>query len=108
MARPQPRATGHAPWGAADRATAWLWPRARPLLTPVVTRSPMMATPRTEPTWRVEEMTADATPACAGGMPDPPVLWIGGFTRPRPAPITARAIASLVKDVPGPRSSSSA
>ena len=46
--------------------------------------SPITATPSTEPTWRVAEMTAEATPACAGGMPETPVLVIGGLTRPRP------------------------
>ena len=63
----------------------------------------MTATPRTEPNWRVAEMTAEATPACAGGMPDTPMLVIGGLTRPRPAPVTAMAAATSAKDVPGPR-----
>ena len=54
----------------------------------------MTATPRTLPNWRVTEMTADATPACDGGMPVTPVLVIGGLTSPRPAPSTAMASAS--------------
>ena len=68
----------------------------------------MTATPRTLPNWRVTEMTADATPACDGGMPVTPVLVIGGLTRPRPAPSTAMASASQGYEVAGDRPSSSA
>jgi hypothetical protein len=87
-----PRA--HGAWVAADRAAARDSPAAMPLRTPEVTMSPITATPSSEPTWRVTEMTAEATPACAGGMPETPVLVIGGLTRPSPAPSTASATAS--------------
>src|ERR1700728_2948257 len=55
----------------------------------VVTRPTTATPPKPLPTWRGAEMTADAPPACDGGMPLTPVFVIGGLTRPRPAPSTA-------------------
>ena len=50
---------------------------------------PMIATPSAEPSWRVVEATAAATPACSRGMPETAVLVIAAFTQPRPVPISA-------------------
>ena len=86
--------SSHGPCVAALSACGRGEPAARPACRLAVSMAPMTATPRTLPNWRVTEMTADATPACDGGMPVTPVLVIGGLTRPRPAPSTAMASAS--------------
>ena len=91
--RPQPTASAHAACVAALRAAWWPCPAAIRALTPVATRLPMTATPSSEPICLVAEMTADATPACSAGMPAMAAPVIGGLTRPRPAPVTARASA---------------
>src|SRR2546429_8460032 len=60
-----------------------------PGLSPATT--PNTATPSVRPTWRLVVATAEATPACADGIPDTAVLAIGGLTSAEPRPNTAEA-----------------
>ena len=53
---------------------------------PVPTIAPTTAIPIVEPTWRLEEAIAPATPACSGGIPEIAVLVIGGLASPSPVP----------------------
>lgn len=55
----------------------------------VATRDPVTATPRAEPTWRLVEAIAAATPACARGIPVTAVFDTGAFTIPNPSPTSA-------------------
>ena len=55
-------------------------------VTDAATTVPLTATPRDEPTCRLVEATAAATPAWLRGMPLTAVLVMGGFTRPKPIP----------------------
>jgi EmrB/QacA subfamily drug resistance transporter len=48
--------------------------------------APITATPRVEPSWRLVEATAAATPAWARGIPETAVLVIGALTKPKPTP----------------------
>src|ERR1700722_2879888 len=82
--RPQATPRAHGAWVAADRAAACDCPAAMPPRTPEVTMSPITATPSSEPTWRVTEMTAEATPARAGGRPAAPGVGVGGGGRAGP------------------------
>ena len=53
-----------------------------------VTNAPTTATPSVAPTWREVEAMADATPACALGMPETAAFVIGALTNPKPIPKT--------------------
>ena len=49
---------------------------------------PTTATPRVDPTWREVEAMAEATPACARGIPETAALVMGALTKPKPMPNT--------------------
>src|ERR1700728_323449 len=83
---PHTTASSHGAWVAAASAAAWPSPAATRERTPLVSMAPITATPKTLPNWRVAEMTADATPACDGGMPLAPGFVIGGGTPAQPLP----------------------
>jgi len=63
---------------ARTKSVPWAW-----LATTTV---PEIATPKAEPTWRLVEATAAATPDCESGMPATALLEIAGLTMPRPIP----------------------
>jgi len=50
------------------------------------TADPITPTPREEPTWRLVEAIAAATPECDRGLPDTALLVIAWFTMPTPMP----------------------
>jgi hypothetical protein len=78
MSKPQPATSHHPGWLAVAK-------RMRSVLATTAI-APTIATPSDWPTWRLVEATAEATPACAGGMPDTAVFVIGGLTEPKPTP----------------------
>src|ERR1700751_6055900 len=105
-----PQATASAHGACVARVNAWSRagpPRAAPP-RPLASIAPMTATPRTLPSWRVEEVTGPAPPAGADGMPETPALVAGGLTRPCPAPVSANATARTQYGVDGDMTSSTA
>ena len=85
----RPSATIKSPQPVTSHQPGWV-PVARRAGSVVATTAiaPTSATPSDWPTWRLVEATAEATPACAGGMPETAVFVIGGLTEPKPIPKT--------------------
>src|SRR5580692_4988887 len=75
----------HTRWVDAVNTDASARRSVPPPSDPPVRSEPMIAIPRTLPTWRDVDTVADATPACSGGMPVTALLVIGGLTRPNPS-----------------------
>src|SRR3954470_20798731 len=84
-----PKANTTAPQATTIHHPTWL-ADAKPVANDpsmcAVTSDPMTATPSAEPTWRLVDAIAAATPACDRGMPDTAVLVIGALSIPNPTP----------------------
>ena len=84
-----PRIRQRAPRPAQIHQPAWVAAAKPGPIAPEIAppqTAPITATPSVNPTVRLVEATAAATPACEAGMPDTAVLVIGGLTRPQPIP----------------------
>ena len=60
-----------------------------------VTIAPTTATPSVWPNCREVVAIAEATPACARGIPDTAAFVIGAFTKPKPSPKMTYAAEQL-------------
>jgi hypothetical protein len=72
-------------------AAAKPFPTAPEIVPPAT--APSTATPSVIPTCLLVDATADATPACAAGIPETAVFVIGGLTRPLPSPNRKYAVS---------------